>query len=308
MAKPSLIKFNLQLFAEEFSAEPVVEDVVVDTDTGDTDPVEPFGGYDDDEPDQTQSEPDYSAFLEAISSKAKYNGEPLKINSFDEVIEKVQKATNYDKIYEKKTTLEKEVEALRNSSEVRFATELARRYGYDSVAEYEAAVKAAWEQEQLDELIQQNIPEEYAKEMLESRKFREEMQNQRKAQDEQTKQKQAFEEFLSEYPDVKADQIPVDVWELAAKYNGDLTKAYALYESRNKDKLKVQAQQETLKAIRKNAETSTGSVTPETAGEPENMTPDQVDRILSSLTGRERSQWIDKNFDLLEKSGYFKNF
>ena len=73
------------------------------------------------------------------------------------------------------------------------------------------------------------------------------------------------------------------------------------------DNIKTNTEQETIKKLADNKNKSTniveGSTTPETK-----MSSKQIEDTLNSMNSKDKSKWIDKNYNLIEKSGYFKNF
>lgn len=126
-----------------------------------------------------------------------------------------------------------------------------------------------WEQQQkLNELVQRNIPKEYAEKLLkvdelEQWKAQQERQRQVEQQRQQHQQykQQMYAEFLQMYPDVKPEQIPAEVWQMV-KQGHRLASAYAMHENKLlKQQLSgVEQQQQTQQANLKNAAASTGSV------------------------------------------------
>lgn len=193
----------------------------------------------------TQAETE--AFLEI-----KYNKETLKLDK-DKAIEYAQKGMNYDKVKEK-------LDALENDPSRSFVEYQAKRYNM-TVPQYLDAVRVQEEQDQLDELIDQNIPESIAKEMLENRKFRE--QYEAKEQESKTKAQQEaeFQAFLEAFPDAKPEDIPQFVWEEHA--NGkSLVDAYTRHENQTlKEKLAAVEQEKGINAKNaENANLSTGAV------------------------------------------------
>ena len=119
-----------------------------------------------------------------------------------------------------------------------------------------------WEEQQaLNQLIQQNIPEEYAKKLLEHDKFMQEYQTEKQQREQKEKEQKMYLEFLEAYPDVKPEDVPAEVWQEVAK-GRNLLDAYVRYENKRlKDEMaKFQQQQQTQAANMKNAASSTGSV------------------------------------------------
>lgn len=172
--------------------------------------------------------------------KVKYNHEEREI-TLDEARELAQKGMNYDKLQER-------LNEFQNAPELALIRELAEENGM-SVSEYVEAVRQSREQERLNELIQQNIPEEYAKEILENRKFREQMQAREKEREfkekTETEAKEELRAFQEAFPDVK--EIPQEVWERVNE-GTPLKYAYMEYEFKNlKNQVSILKQNETNK-------------------------------------------------------------
>jgi hypothetical protein len=124
------------------------------------------------------------------------------------------------------------------------------------------------QKQRLDELVQKNIPPEYAQKLLkvdELQQWKEQTEKQRQKETQQQQRQEdtrkMYIEFLQMYPDVKPEQIPKEVWQLVQQGHR-LASAYAIHENKLlKEKLSgVETQHQTQTANTKNAETSTGSV------------------------------------------------
>lgn len=137
--------------------------------------------------------------------RVKYNHEEREL-TLEEATLLAQKGMNYDKLTEKLRSFE-------TDPRLSFVEQQARKYNM-SPDEYIQAVQKQEEQEQLNQLIQANIPEEYAREMLESRKFREQLQAKEQAKAAEEKQNAEFKDFLQTFSNVKPEEIPKEVWEL----------------------------------------------------------------------------------------------
>lgn len=136
--------------------------------------------------------------------KLKYNHEEMEL-PIDEVQVLAQKGMNYDKLQEKLNQVE-------SNPGLQYLNELAERNGTN----VEGLVNFWREQErqaELNQLIQANIPEELASEILENRKYREQQEQARKEAEEKQKQELEFKEFFDEFPDAKPSDIPVEVWQ-----------------------------------------------------------------------------------------------
>lgn len=140
--------------------------------------------------------------------KVKYNKEEIPLTQ-EQVIELSQKGMNYDKIQQRYNELS-------NNKGLKYIEQLAQRNGMqvEELVDY-------WEkqeyQSELNELVQKNIPEEYAREILESKKFRSEQQ-QRQREEAAAKQRENVmteqrNEFLETYPNVEPKDIPQEVWD-----------------------------------------------------------------------------------------------
>lgn len=136
--------------------------------------------------------------------KLKYNHEEMEL-PINEVQVLAQKGMNYDKLQEKLNQVE-------SNPGLQYLNELAERNGTN----VEGLVNFWREQEkqaELNQLIQANIPEELASEILENRKYREQQEQARKEAEEKQKQELEFKEFFDEFPDAKPSDIPVEVWQ-----------------------------------------------------------------------------------------------
>lgn len=164
-------------------------------------------------------------------------------------------------------------------------------HGIHTFAEYEAA-RAKQEQEQeLQELLAKNIPEEYATEMLESRKLREQLKAEQETKQQQEKQQQDMRDFIKEFPDVKPEDIPVEVWQ-ANERGIPLRYAYAEHAYKMAKKA-----EEVAKANTENARSSTGSVnTNGAANDSDFVSFDSYEQ------NKNNQSWVNKNFDKIMKS------
>jgi hypothetical protein len=183
---------------------------------------------------EQQQEAERQAFL-----KVKYNSEEMDLDE-QTARELAQKGLNYDKVQGR-------LQELESDPRLSFVEELAREQNMD-VNEFLEAVRTAREEQQLNELVQQNIPEEYAKEMLENRKFREQQKAEQKAKEEEAAKNKEFGEFFEYFKqangkdfDTKSDEIPQEVWDLNAQ-GIPLKFAYAQHEN-----AQLRAQLQTLK-------------------------------------------------------------
>lgn len=203
---------------------------------------------------------DYKALLEELSKKVKYNKESVQIDSIDDVVNNYQKGLNYDKLVEKLNNLE-------HSKAMSYITNKASELGMsideymDQVENYEKEQEKAREQEKLEEMISNGVPEDVAKEVIATSQLRKELQaeknqleKEKKAKEDKELKDKEYEDFIKEFPDVKAEDIPKDVF-LNAE-NSSLREAYMKYQLEEQRK-----QIEILKKNNSNSSSSVGSTT-----------------------------------------------
>ena len=165
--------------------------------------------------------------------------------------EKLFRQADVDRIVQER--LARERQKYENNPYLKYLQEKAQKLGITVEQLIENDRK--WEeQQQIQKLVQQNIPPEFAKEMLENRKFREMYQAEQQRRQQEETRRQMFMEFIQTYPDVKADQIPQEVWQMTFQQGYPLTAAYAIWENKQ-----LKQQMQTIQANQKNAETSTGA-------------------------------------------------
>jgi hypothetical protein len=214
--------------------------------------------------------------------KVKFNHEEKEL-TYDEAVQYAQKGMNYDRIYP-------EYEKLKNDPRLSFVETQAKKYGM-TTEQYLDAVAKAEEEEEKNQLIQKNIPPEYAQEMLENRKFRQEYQSERQANQQREAKNKMYQEFIDAYPDVNPTDVPPEVWQ-EVKSGRTLTDAYTRYENRLlREKLGgAQTQQQTQQANQANAAASTGSAKSGKA----------TQGFISKETyeqNRKNQKWMDANYD-----------
>ena len=209
---------------------------------------------------EKEEELDYKPFLEALSKKAKYNKESVEVKDFEEVVNNFQKGLNYDKMVEKYNNLE-------NSKVFSYVSKKAQELGItvdeymDQVEAYEQEQEKAREQERLDEMIANGVPEDVAKEVIATSQLRKQLQEEKnqlekekKAREDKERENQEYLDFLEAFPDVKAEDIPKEVYAEAPKSN--FTTAYMKWQKKKKKK-----QVDRLKQNEKNISSSVGSTT-----------------------------------------------
>lgn len=236
----------------------VDKEVINDLD-GESNEGEETGEENQTETEETSKEEDkdnYKSLLEELSKKVKYNKESVTIDSIDDVVNNYQKGLNYDKLQERLNNLE-------NSKAMSYITNKAQELGMsideymDQVENYEKEQEKAREQEKLEEMISNGVPEDVAKEVIATSQLRKELQaeknqlekEKKEREDKESKDKE-YEEFIKEFPDVKAEDIPKDVF-LNAQ-NSSLREAYMKYQ--------LEEQRKEIEILKKNNSNSSSSV------------------------------------------------
>lgn len=217
---------------------------------------EPSGNQED----NSEDEVDFKPLLKALSGKIKYNKEEVNVESIEDLIAGYQKGLNYDKKVQ-------ELENLQNSKLEKYAKQKAKELGItvdeymDQVENYEKQQQKAREEEQIEEMLNNGIPEDIAREVIATGQLRKQLQekeNELKAREQERAEKEAkdkeYQDFLKEFPDVNPEDIPKEVFEEAEK--SSLSNAYMKWQLKEaKKKLSVVEQNE------KNSMATIGSVT-----------------------------------------------
>lgn len=233
-------RLGLQLFNEE-AVEPVVETQVTEETVE-----QPVDNVD------NQTTEEAEAFLEI-----QYNKEQMKLDR-EKAVELAQKGMNYDKVYEKATTYEQELEQLKSSGEMKFMQDFLKNNGYESFAEYENALA-------LDKIQQEkpHLTKEEAEELYAGRRERE--QRQKAMAEKETKQQQeqktieAITRYEEKYGTLDVNSLDKEI--LAMYDKGiDLVIARELHELRNGTN-RTKIEQETMEKLQNNQASSTGSAT-----------------------------------------------
>lgn len=158
--------------------------------------------------------------------QVKFNKQDIPLTQ-EQALEYAQKGMNYDKVYSK-------YEELSNSKSLKYMERVAQanNMSIDELVDY---LEVQEQERQVRDLVEQNLPEEVAKELIESRKFREQQQKQQKQiQDQKAHeayQNMIIDEFVKAYPDIKPEQIPDEVWQSYSEGNGTLKQCYTEYEN-----------------------------------------------------------------------------
>lgn len=244
------MKLNLQFFAGEEDAI-LPDDYVADSnpfeeesmDTLDQEPSDADFNTNETDDLEVGQDGEQQPTPEQLRFKVKYNHEEQELG-YDEAVPLIQKGMNYDKLQE-------QIRQLESDPRLGFIEELANEQGMD-VNEYLQAVRTHREDAKLQELLDNNIPEEYAREMLESRKDREERQKEKVEKSREVEQQKEAGEFFEYFKqtngrdyDSSKDKIPQEVWE-ANKQGTPMKYAYMQHHANElKSQLKTFKQNET---------------------------------------------------------------
>ena len=194
--------------------------------------------------------------------------------------------------------LKEETEKVRNAERDALISEMyGQTHNIHTYAEYQAAMQKQIEEQKLNELMQQNIPEEYAKEMIENKKFREQYESERKSIEAKQAQENDFKSFLEAYPNIKPEDIPEEVWTENAS-GKSLIDAYSKYENKMlKAKLaEYEKGNQTKEINNKNAAASVGSLKGQGPITHDFITKDQFE------SNKHDQAWMMKNYDLVIQS------
>lgn len=159
-----------------------------------------------------------------------------------------------------------------------------------------------WEEQQkINELVQKNIPEEYARKLLEHDKLLLDYQNERKRSEAQQSKNKMYSDFIKAYPEVNNEDIPVEVWQEVQR-GESLTNAYARFENKTlKEKLAAfDAQKQTMVANEVNAKTSPGSAKDGGKGQEDFVSQEQFEEKRSD------SNWMSKNYSKVINAPWYK--
>jgi hypothetical protein len=210
------------------------------------------------------TEVDLSPLLKALSGKIKYNKEEVNVESIEDLINGYQKGLNYDKKLQ-------ELENLQNSKLELYAKSKAEQLGItvdeymDRVEKYEEAQKRQQEEDELEQLISNGMPDTLARELIALRQTRHDFQKEindlkqekELARQEEEKNKE-YQDFLDNFPDVNPKDIPKEVFEEAEK--SSLSNAYMKWKIKELEtKLSIEKQNKKNEGSTVSSVTDTGT-------------------------------------------------
>ena len=273
------IPMNLQMFAEEGEVD------VTPTET-----------------EATEAEP--TTTEQPFSFKIQYNKEDVEITDQEKLRELAQKGMNYDKLQAKLEEASKD--PLKS-----WASEYMKEVGFDDPNKFIEAVKKEREQAEYSKAVEEyrnkGYDEEVAKELINMKREAAETKKQLAELQQKSEEAKQNEEFVNWYDEkhkagvfkdaLDVSKIPSEVW-AKVKDGTSLKSAYMEYQL---DNLKTSTEQEVISKMAERKESTTGSVKDTTQPEEAELTMETI------LANKDDKAWIAKNFDRIEKSGYFKN-
>lgn len=283
-------KLDLQLFSEDAEVVEATPEVEYETE-------ETSDEFQDDYVEEVEEQPKFEF-------EVQYNKEKKIINDPEELRTYAQKGMNYDKIQSR-------LEQLESDPLRQWANDYMKKVGYDDPSKFIADVQKEQAEREFNNRVQEFVERGYApdvaREMAELKKENQEIKSQIQGFTQKTEQQREYEDFINWHNEaqqqglvgeLKADEIPLQVWE-AQRRGVPLKYAYMEYVL---PQIKVQTEQNTLKNLQKNAETSTGSTKDGGSSENENWSKEYIEQMAES----QGSEWVKKNYKKIEKSGYFK--
>lgn len=283
-------KLDLQLFSEDAEVVEATPEVEYETE-------ETSDEFQDDYVEEVEEQPKFEF-------EVQYNKEKKIINDPEELRTYAQKGMNYDKIQSR-------LEQLESDPLRQWANDYMKEVGYDDPSKFIADVQKEQAEREFNNRVQEFVERGYApdvaREMAELKKENQEIKSQIQGFTQKTEQQREYEDFINWHNEaqqqglvgeLKADEIPLQVWE-AQRRGVPLKYAYMEYVL---PQIKVQTEQNTLKNLQKNAETSTGSTKDGGSSENENWSKEYIEQMAES----QGPEWVKKNYKKIEKSGYFK--
>jgi len=251
--------------AVDFDTEPESEDTEADADQQEADGNE--GGESDDSS-EAEAEGAENAPDPEPTFTLKHLGEERSVGK-DEVVVLAQKGMDYDRIRNQRDKYQAAWDFLGELAKARGGEGELEEKIYSLMDETRARTMMARAEANNEELS----PAEAATRAINQRlKYKptdaEEQKFAVTEEDRQEKSQKEIAAFLQEYPDVKAEDIPKEVWDIVNKNGGNLLGAYQRFENRKlKEELKnLKKDLDAVKQQKKNKERSTGSSKSEGSG------------------------------------------
>lgn len=206
-----------------------------------------------------------------------------------------QKTTQSPEENAKYASIRREAEAKARDKVI---ADMGMEWNGQPITTYDQYVKAKAESDQYQleqklrsEYESKGLPEDVVEELVESKKFREQLISEQKAKEQQIQQQKDLQDFITEFPDVKPDDIPAEVWQANAQ-GIPLKYAYSAHALKLAKEAEAKA-----KANAENAKGSMGSVTGDGVA-------NETDFISYNAYEKNKTNqsWVNKNFDKIMKS------
>jgi hypothetical protein len=291
------IRMNLQFFADEEI------ETTESTDVGDTE----------------LNTPELEEPNEPISSQEKekdpfnfefqHNEENVVIDNEDKLRELAQKGMNYDQVYSRVSELEEQIQDAKQQALDDYIASQNYEWNGKKIttkAEYDMALK---ESELINELVEnEGFTEAQARRIAEAERKANSVEQKleditQKSQTE--KEQQEFLEWHNQMEEkgvftepLDPNKIPPEVWQQVDD-GVSLKTAYMEYKLMN---IKTNVEQETIKKLRENADSSTGSTQVNVGEDDKSWSAEYIE----TMAEKHGSDWVKKNYDKIEKSGYYK--
>jgi hypothetical protein len=247
------------------------------------------------EPEEEEETPDYSQadkdFLDRFEITVDKNSK--KFESIEQLIEAAQMGSVTERYKDKLSKME-------NNPTHKWADEFMKESGYTDANNFVRDIKINTKTE---ELIAKGMSDEDAK------SYATELVSKEMPTDSKGKEIEGFlkwhESKVSEgkiKDSLDAESIPQEVLDAYSK-GQSLKEAYQDYLL---DNIATTTEQDTLKKLAHNKETSAGKLADGVANSTQDMTVAQINKQLSSMDASQQSKWLDANWKVVEKSGYFK--
>lgn len=179
----------------------------------------------------------------------KYNKEEVQV-PYEQAPDYIQKGMNYDKVNQRVSEYENQL------------NRVAQLSGYQSHDELLAALDGIEQQRQREQYEQAGIDPDMLNQILENHPDMQFAREMKQKQEQDQKFQSEANELFAEFPDLKANQIPAEVWQLQKQYELQnkhipLLDAYLRV---NYKSLGQQKEQEAIQKLQQNNLSSTGSL------------------------------------------------
>jgi len=289
-------RFNLQLFNDENFVEDVTPEE--DVDTSENTPIDTEETAESEEPDYSEANKEFLSRFKVPFNKNKNGEQEFKsFESLEELMEAAQSGSALPKYKQKASEYEEKL----NNPLYKWADEWMKGQGFEDGNDFVKAIKV---NEKMNDYINNGMSEDAARQAAEDYVG--------KTYGNQTDAKsKEINKFLDWHQgkvekgvfdnNIDPDNLPEVVVE-AYKNGESLKEAYQDYML---EQIKFKTEQDTLKKVTKNKETSTGDIAKQSAKANQDLTPKQVNKLLDGMSDSEQEKWADKNWEMLERIKYF---